>query len=47
MIFYFSAFKELYETLKRLEKEKKLKEEHIEIFVSLNVDKGTCQVKTS
>jgi len=38
--FYFSGFKELYETLKKLDEEGKLKEEHIKILVGLNVDKG-------
>ncbi len=38
--FYFSGFKELYETLKKLDEEGKLKEKHIKILVGLNVDKG-------
>ena len=38
--FYFSALKELYETLKKLDEEGKLKEGHIKVLVGLNVDKG-------
>jgi len=38
--FYFSALKELYETLKKLDEEGKLREGHIKILVGLNVDKG-------
>jgi HKD family nuclease len=38
--FYFSGVQALYETLKELEKEGKLKEEHIKVLVGLSVDKG-------
>jgi hypothetical protein len=38
--FYFSAVRTLYETLKELEKEGRLKEEHIKVLVGLSVDKG-------
>jgi hypothetical protein len=38
--FYFSGVQALYETLKELKKEGKLKEEHIKVLVGLSVDKG-------
>jgi len=38
--FYFSGVRTLYEALKELEKEGRLKEEHIKILVGLSVDKG-------
>lgn len=38
--FYFSGVRTLYEALKELEKEGRLKEEHIKVLVGLSVDKG-------
>jgi len=42
--FYFSALKELYETLKKLDEEGKLREGHLKILVGLNVDKGNYEI---
>ncbi|MGB9811054.1 MAG: helicase-related protein [Dictyoglomus turgidum] len=38
--FYFSGLRELYESLKKLYNEGKLKDEHLKILVGLNVDEG-------